>query len=237
MPVDHKRYFDRRAESYDRKLGRDRWPRNQRKKAELVREALGGRVGTLVDVGCGTGQLLEELLRANACDHAIGLDPAPAMLRLAQSRLAAFADRVELRSDAAEATGLHDGVADAVVGVDLLHHLEDADAAVAEARRVLRPGGTAVFLESNVRFPVTFVIGLASREERGMFRTSRASLERLLRRGGFAEVSVGYAPLFTPPGPDALVGAWDRLDELLARIPGVRACAIFYRARATAPDA
>lgn len=235
MPADHRDFFDRRAAGYDAKLLRDRWPRNQQRKAAFVHAALGGPVGTLLDVGCGTGQLLDELLRRGACAHAVGVDPAPAMLRLAAGRLASHGDRVALRGDAAEALGLSDGAVDAAIGVDLLHHLDDPPAGLREIARVLRPGGRAVFLESNVRFPVTLLIGLSSRAERGMFRTSARFLRGLLEGAGLTGVEVDHAPLFTPPGPPALVPVYDRIDALLARTPLLRSCAIFYRATGTAP--
>lgn len=235
MPVDHQAYFDRRASRYDARLLRNRWPRNQERKAAFVHEALGGDVELLLDVGCGTGQLLEELLRRGACRRAVGIEPASGMLELARRRLADASGRVRLQNDTAEAITLPDGAVDAAVGVDLLHHLQTPERAVVEIARVVRPGGTVVFLESNVRFPLTFVIGLSSREERGMFRTSGRSLRALLEGAGLVDVDVAHVPLFTPPGPPRLVPLYDRLDRLLARTPLLRRCAIFYRATGTVP--
>lgn len=235
MPVDHQGFFDRHAAGYDAKLFRDRWPRNQQKKAELIQAALDGSAELLLDVGCGTGQLLDVLLRRGACERAIGLEPAPAMRRLAAERLSVHGGRVELRADAAEEIGLRDATADAAIGVDLIHHLSDPARGMRELARVVRPGGRVIFLESNVRFPVTFLIGLSSREELGMFRTSARYLRELLAGAGFVDVAVDHAPLFTPPGPPALVPFYDRLDGLLARTPVLRSCAIFYRAIGTSP--
>lgn len=192
-------------------------------------EGLRDPVDLLVDIGCGTGQLLDLLLRAGVCRRAVGLDPAPGMLALAEARLAPHGDRVRLAADSAEAIDLPAGAADAVMGVDVIHHLDDPPQALAEARRILRPDGRAVFLESNVRFPSTFVIGISSREEHGMFRTSRGFLTSLLEHAGFENVTVDHPPLFTPPGPNPLVPIYDRIDAALARIPGIRGCAIFYR--------
>lgn len=90
-----------------------------------------------------------ELLRRGASLTAI--DVSPHMVELARSR-AERPDATFLVA-AAEQTGLPDASFDLVVGKWLLHHV-DVPAAAAEIRRVLRPGGRAVFFENQDRNPL-----------------------------------------------------------------------------------
>lgn len=89
----------------------------------------------LLDVGCGSGELLRDAaaLRADVA----GCDPAPGMLALA-GRAAPGAD---LRAAGAEALPWPDAAFDVVVAVNALHFAEDEEAALAEVHRVLAPGG------------------------------------------------------------------------------------------------
>jgi ubiquinone/menaquinone biosynthesis C-methylase UbiE len=93
----------------------------------------------VVDVGCGTGTLAIALAAAGA--ETIGIDGDPEVLALAHAK--AGADAVQWRKGTATALPLPGASAERVVMSLLLHHL-DADAkrtALAEAVRVLRPGG------------------------------------------------------------------------------------------------
>jgi ubiquinone/menaquinone biosynthesis C-methylase UbiE len=94
---------------------------------------------SVIDVGCGTGTLAIALAAAGA--EVIGVDGDPEILALAHAKTGA--DAVQWRKGSATALPLAGTSAERVVMSLLLHHL-DADAkrtALAEAVRVLRPGG------------------------------------------------------------------------------------------------
>jgi ubiquinone/menaquinone biosynthesis C-methylase UbiE len=95
---------------------------------------------TVVDVGCGTGRAVAEL--AEHAAHAIGVDLDPAMVAAARSRFPG----IDVRT--ADATGLPmgDRQTHGYRADKLYHILPDPSAALAEARRVLAPGGRAVLL-------------------------------------------------------------------------------------------
>jgi ArsR family transcriptional regulator len=95
--------------------------------------------GIAVDLGCGTGHVLERMLEK--ADQVIGVDGSARMLELARRRLASSAARVSLRIGDLGHLPLRDGEADFAAMSMVLHHLSDPLPALAETRRVLRPGG------------------------------------------------------------------------------------------------
>jgi ubiquinone/menaquinone biosynthesis C-methylase UbiE len=95
---------------------------------------------TVVDVGCGTARAVAEL--AEHAAHAIGVDLDPAMLAAARRR---FPD-IDVRAADATELPLGDGQAHGYRADKVYHVLPDPHAALAEARRVLVPGGRIVLL-------------------------------------------------------------------------------------------
>jgi ubiquinone/menaquinone biosynthesis C-methylase UbiE len=97
----------------------------------------------VLEIGCGTGNLLVAVARRYPGVELIGIDPDPAALRRA-GRKAARA-RLPVRLDRAFAGELPfpDGSIDRVLSSLMLHHLDEDEKprAVREIRRVLRPGG------------------------------------------------------------------------------------------------
>lgn len=97
----------------------------------------------ILEIGCGTGNLLLAVARRRPSTQLIGIDPDPAALRRARRK----ADRAGLpiRLDRAFAGELPipDGSVDRVLSSFMLHHLDDEEKprAMREVRRVLRPGG------------------------------------------------------------------------------------------------
>lgn len=97
-------------------------------------------VRRLVDIGTGTGRMLE--LFAPRADAAIGIDRSSEMLRLARAKLSERGlDKAELRQADLYALPIEDGAADLAIIHHVLHFAQAPDAAIAEATRVLGGGG------------------------------------------------------------------------------------------------
>lgn len=96
------------------------------------------------DLGCGDGQVAEAL--APCVARVIAVDDSAAMLQAARRRLRAHAN-VELRRGRLETLPIDDGTLDAATCVLVLHHVADPAAALAEAARVLRPGGRLLVVD------------------------------------------------------------------------------------------
>lgn len=100
----------------------------------------GGRpVGRLTDIGTGTGRMIH--LFAAKAKQALGVDRSPEMLRLARVKLAEAGLAAELRQGDMYALPLPSGSADTVILHQVLHYAQNPAAAVAEAGRLLAPGG------------------------------------------------------------------------------------------------
>ena len=117
--------------------------------AQAVEAALLGLLpspGQLLDVGTGTGRVLE--LLAPRVKQALGVDASKAMLALARSRLSGeqFAHCAVRQADMYRLP-LSDGGYDTVVLQMVLHYAEDPTGVVAEAARVLRPGGQLIVID------------------------------------------------------------------------------------------
>src|SRR3712207_347935 len=108
---------------------------------------LPARIGAFLDIGTGTGRLLE--LVAPRAERAFGVDASRDMLTLARARFAerGVADRCAVRQADMYRLPLPDGGFDVVALQMVLHYAEDPAAALAEAARVLRPDGLLVVVD------------------------------------------------------------------------------------------
>ena len=114
--------------------------------AEIKAAAGPGPYRRLIDLGSGTGRMLA--LLAPEAQSAIGLDLSQQMLNLARAQVAETGlQDVELRHGDIFDTRLPAGHADLVVVHQVLHYLSDPAAAVAEAARLVSPGGRLLIVD------------------------------------------------------------------------------------------
>ena len=109
----------------------------------VARQMKPGRVA--VDLGCGTGDLLETLLEKSR--EVIGVDSSAKMLDLARERYGSNGRSVSLRIGELEHLPLRDGEADFAVASMALHHLSRPGEGIEEAFRVLSPGGRLIIID------------------------------------------------------------------------------------------
>jgi ubiquinone/menaquinone biosynthesis C-methylase UbiE len=95
-------------------------------------------VGKALDVGCGTGVLLQKLGCKFPQARLVGVDPTAEMLEVARGRVPPTAD---LREGWAEELPFSDDEFDAVVSCNMFHFIRRPASALIEMTRVLRPGG------------------------------------------------------------------------------------------------
>lgn len=134
------REYARLAPQYD-----SRWSFYVRSSVENTDERLPIREGQrLLDVGCGTGQLLAALQNRMASAHLAGVDPSSEMLAVARSRLANDLPLVAAR---AESLPFLDASFDWIVSTSVFHYFREPQAALREFHRLLKPTGSLVITD------------------------------------------------------------------------------------------
>lgn len=98
----------------------------------------------VLDVGCGTGALLDVLARTYPQAALIGVDPVPEMLAIARRRLP---PAVGLREAWAQELPFEQDSFDVVLSCNMFHFIRQPLAALREMGRVLRPGGELVITD------------------------------------------------------------------------------------------
>ncbi|MDT0541268.1 MULTISPECIES: class I SAM-dependent methyltransferase [Streptomyces] len=112
---------------------------------EHRRELLAGATGRIVEIGAGSGANFRHY--PPEVEQVIAIEPEPRLRALAERAAADCPVPVEIRAGRAEALPVPDASVDGVVASLVLCSIADVPATLAEAARVLRPGGYLYFYE------------------------------------------------------------------------------------------
>ena len=159
--------------------------------------ALGDRmVGRLLDVGTGTGRMIE-LLGPQALS-ALGIDRSPEMLRLARAKIADMPN-AEVRQADMAVLPLPDEAADTIVLHQVLHFAQAPGGVLAECARVLAPGGRILVVD----------FAPHDREDlRAVQGHARLGFPDAAIRGWLEDAGLNYRPCGRLPGCELTVALW-----------------------------
>ncbi len=215
-------YYDQSAEQYESGDGIQRTlNRAFERKARILMKSLGvGPWDVVLEVGAGSGLLTWFMAQRLRFARYLALDLSQGMLDLARKRLAGKTSLEFVRADAAR-TGLPSDLATAVIGCDIIHHLEFPENALREWYRLARPGARLAILETNPKNPLHWRFIGVEHEVRSWLNTD-TNLKRWTEAAGWRDVRVEPAEVFTPAGPKGFGWALDLLDSISLCVPGWR---------------
>jgi len=141
---EHAEFWSQVARQYDRVVDRQLGGTTR----SMARERLAKepRLGTVAELGCGTGFFTERL--AERAGRVVATDVAPGMLALARERVRA--PNVVFQVEDCQHTSFPDAAFDAAV-VSLVLHFTEPARTLAEMHRILKPRGTLVLVNLDMR--------------------------------------------------------------------------------------
>jgi ArsR family transcriptional regulator len=103
------------------------------------------RSNVAVDLGCGTGELVEKL--QSVAEYVIGVDSSSKMIEQARNRVYPDKEKVDLRLGELEHLPLKNNEADGALVSMVLHHLSAPRLFVSEVSRVMKKNGTLIIVD------------------------------------------------------------------------------------------
>ena len=175
--------YDRLAGDYDR-----RWAAYNARSLALLRPFVAGtELGDVLDLACGTANLLPRLdAWGGVVRSYTGVDVSREMLRAAQRKLAVSSIPATLEAADAATLPFSGASFDTVVSASALHDFPAPERALAEVRRVLRPGGRLLLLDWSRGRPTMRALNVVLRLTGDSFRRmySLAEAETMLAEAG-----------------------------------------------------
>jgi SAM-dependent methyltransferase len=200
----------------------------------------------ILEVGCGSGYYTRELVLRGAKLTATEYAPSP--LAQAKRNVGELAAKVEFVLEDAQRLTFDDMRFDKVLLSEVIEHVPEPERAVAEAARVLRPGGLLVASTPSRFSPLNLAYGVKRRIRRYAFNEhlhefTPGSFQRLLARHLEVE-SLEFANFVLPYPADELymrigspgLGLIERVERGLARAPLLRRLGWTMIARARKPS-
>jgi len=175
---------------------------------DVRRELVGSARGRVLEIGCGVGANFKYY--GDAAAEVIATDPNSFMLPKAKEATAASSRTIDVRSARAEALPFEDASFDTVVSTLNMCTIDDPKAALAEIRRVLKPGGEYRFFD-HVRYDHAFgrfwqnlIDPLWSRVLGGGCHPNR-DIASMIRDAGFSDVQIDFEKTLPPVPPMVFV--------------------------------
>ncbi len=163
---DSKQFWDKSAKRYAKSPIKDE--ATYQKKLAITREYVTPE-SRVLEFGCGTGSTA--LLHAPYVKQIIATDISDKMIEIAQQKAADTGiNNVSFQQGTLDSLNLEHGIFDAVLGLNVLHLLEDVDGTIKQVQQLLKPGGvfvssTALVGQLNVLFhcliPALQLLGMA----------------------------------------------------------------------------
>jgi ubiquinone/menaquinone biosynthesis C-methylase UbiE len=143
----------------------------------------------ILDLGCGTGTLIQRLLQLAPEIKIVGIDPSAEMLNVARQKLP---KSVKLRVGSADSIPFPNESFDLIISTNAFHYFRNPSQAIQEAKRVLKPNGHLVITDWCDDYLTCRICDVFLRLfNRAHFRTYGVSeCQRMLQDEGLTKVSI-----------------------------------------------
>jgi ubiquinone/menaquinone biosynthesis C-methylase UbiE len=192
--IESREKFHKQAEKYD--------SGNKGKHARSLYESVINKLdelsfNNLLDVGCGTGNLLS-LINTRYDAQIAGVDLTPKMLNIARIKLG---DDADLKVADSEDLPFEDNKFDMVICTDSFHHYPHPENVLNEIRRVLEPDGMIIIADPYTPTPLRQMVNLYFKLSRSgdVKIYSESDIRNLLENTGFESVK------YEQTGPNAFI--------------------------------
>tara|TARA_B100000809_G_C15052078_1_gene499282 strand:+ start:360 stop:1070 length:711 start_codon:yes stop_codon:yes gene_type:complete len=214
---DQLEYYDKHTADYEKGgLLQRGLSRAYERKARIIHEQLVAiGANRVLEIGAGSGLMTYFLVNMFDGEY-VALDLSAEMLKVAENRI--NNDSVKYVIGDGTAPEFEEASFDAIVGVDIIHHIENPITAFANWKGLVRPGGQMIFLETNVYNPLNLRNIGVEHEVRSFLNTDK-NLTKWSKEGGWGSVSVTPSPSYTPSGPRLLEPLFDFIDRISVKIP------------------
>ena len=183
--IESREKFNKQAEKYD--------SGNKGKHARSLYESVINKLdeisfNNLLDVGCGTGNLLS-LINSRYDVQIAGVDLTPKMLKIARIKLG---DEAELKVADSEELPFDDNKFDMAICTDSFHHYPHPEKVLTEIGRVLQPDGMLLIADPYTPTPLRQIVNLYFKLSRSgdVKIYSESDIRRLLEEAGFVSIKI-----------------------------------------------
>ena len=149
----------------------------------------------VLDFGCGVGSSLEKVIKFNP-KKITGIDISDVSISKAKEKFKDLDSKIILLVDNCEKTKFHDNKFDIVYGIGILHHLRISEC-IAEIYRILKPGGTFLFIEPLGTNPLINLYRILTPKSRSKDEHPLVSKDFEIIKSKFNIVNLKYYGLLT----------------------------------------
>lgn len=176
--------FDRQALTYDM----DRNDSHAREQYSIILQKMENfRFANVLDVGCGTGEILKRIHRRYPEVSLTGVDISEKMLEVAKVKIG---NKATLLWADAEMLPFSDATFDLIVCSDSFHHYPNPQKVLAEFRRVLKGGGNLLICDYSIGFPLRQLMNLFIRfsHDGDVHIYSKEEITKLVIQASFSNI-------------------------------------------------
>jgi len=178
----NKTFFDRWSSSYNHAIFQF-WMK--RFHIPVFKEINFNEKARIIDISCGTGELLYSLWHRSNKNSYFGIDISDGMLKKAKDKLP---KRIKLRKMDVHNLSFPDNYFDYIISTEAFHHYGDQAKALAEMKRVCKSNGRVIVVDIN--FFLFLIHYLFEKLEPGCKKiNSKKEIYSLFKKAGFSRIS------------------------------------------------